>query len=139
MWEESTHNPSRRSIQQIGCRSQKLCMLRLKTRDAVKRSTQPVSCLKRPLVSQRPIHSNEVLRHENPLVSSATTVSPCYQNLKKRLKRQGLPKSNTPAPPTLPRRGIPQKRQIPNVKKVVAVASGKGGVGKSTISCMFFS
>ena len=30
-----------------------------------------------------------------------------------------------------------QKRPIPNVKKVVAVASGKGGVGKSTIAGMF--
>lgn len=27
-----------------------------------------------------------------------------------------------------------EKRQIPNVKHVVAVASGKGGVGKSTVA-----
>lgn len=31
-------------------------------------------------------------------------------------------------------RGLPQKRKIPNVKQVVVVASGKGGVGKSTVS-----
>lgn len=29
---------------------------------------------------------------------------------------------------------IGQKRKVPNVKKVIAVASGKGGVGKSTLS-----
>lgn len=35
----------------------------------------------------------------------------------------------------MPRRGGPiEKRHIPNVQKVVAVASGKGGVGKSTIA-----
>jgi len=35
----------------------------------------------------------------------------------------------------MPRRGGPiSKRPIPNVSKVVAVASGKGGVGKSTIA-----
>ncbi|KAG8986339.1 hypothetical protein FRB95_005354 [Tulasnella sp. JGI-2019a] len=35
----------------------------------------------------------------------------------------------------MPRRGgLPSKRPIPNVKRVVAVASGKGGVGKSTIA-----
>ena len=34
----------------------------------------------------------------------------------------------------MPRRGLPPKRGIPNVKKVIAVASGKGGVGKSTVA-----
>lgn len=33
-------------------------------------------------------------------------------------------------------RGLPQKRKIPNVKQVLIVASGKGGVGKSTVSGM---
>ena len=45
----------------------------------------------------------------------------------------GLPKR--PPPPTMPRKTGPiPKRPIPNVKKVVAVASGKGGVGKSTVA-----
>ncbi|RUS19998.1 P-loop containing nucleoside triphosphate hydrolase protein [Endogone sp. FLAS-F59071] len=37
-------------------------------------------------------------------------------------------------PPDVPRamRGLPQKRHIQGVKHVIAVASGKGGVGKST-------
>ncbi|PVI00978.1 P-loop containing nucleoside triphosphate hydrolase protein [Periconia macrospinosa] len=53
------------------------------------------------------------LQHENPL---------------------GLPRSG--APPQIPRmqRGLPQKRNINDVKKIVAVSSAKGGVGKSTIS-----
>ena len=38
----------------------------------------------------------------------------------------------------MPRRGGPiEKRPVPNVKRVVAVASGKGGVGKSTIAGAF--
>lgn len=46
----------------------------------------------------------------------------------------GLPRKG--APPTLPRaqRGLPQKRKIPNVNKIIAVSSAKGGVGKSTIA-----
>lgn len=46
--------------------------------------------------------------------------------------QQGLP-NHKPAP-TIPRaqRGLPKKVPITGVKKVVAVASGKGGVGKST-------
>lgn len=48
---------------------------------------------------------------------------------------QGLPRSGTP--PNLAarmKRGLPEKRPIPNVSKVVAVSSAKGGVGKSTIA-----
>lgn len=38
----------------------------------------------------------------------------------------------------LPRRGgLPSKRGIPHVKRVVLVASGKGGVGKSTVAGAF--
>ncbi|KAI9877744.1 MAG: hypothetical protein M1830_002940, partial [Pleopsidium flavum] len=46
----------------------------------------------------------------------------------------GLPLSN--APPQLPRRqrGLPEKRSIRDVQKVIAVSSAKGGVGKSTIA-----
>ncbi|KAL2815399.1 iron-sulfur protein IND1 [Aspergillus cavernicola] len=52
------------------------------------------------------------LQHENPL---------------------GLPRSGTP--PSFPRRrGLPEKRKIRDVKKVIAVSSAKGGVGKSTIA-----
>ncbi|KAI9827653.1 MAG: Iron-sulfur protein [Phylliscum demangeonii] len=53
------------------------------------------------------------LKHENPL---------------------GLPRSN--APPQMPRmqRGLPEKRSIEDVRKVIAVSSAKGGVGKSTIA-----
>ncbi|KAI8838889.1 nucleotide binding protein-like protein [Chytriomyces cf. hyalinus JEL632] len=49
----------------------------------------------------------------------------------------GLPtRINTPHPSTNPNitKGLPQRRTIPNVKKVIAVYSAKGGVGKSTTS-----
>ncbi|ERF71824.1 hypothetical protein EPUS_01739 [Endocarpon pusillum Z07020] len=57
--------------------------------------------------------TSRCLSHENPL---------------------GLPRKG--APPTLPRaqRGLPTKRKIPKVSKIVAVSSAKGGVGKSTIA-----
>ncbi|KAL2012434.1 hypothetical protein VTN00DRAFT_5152 [Thermoascus crustaceus] len=45
----------------------------------------------------------------------------------------GLPRSGTP-PPFPRRRGLPEKRKIRDVNKVVAVSSAKGGVGKSTIA-----
>jgi len=32
------------------------------------------------------------------------------------------------------RRGLPERRSIKNVKKVIAISSAKGGVGKSTIA-----
>ncbi|KAN0064352.1 hypothetical protein ACQY0O_002547 [Thecaphora frezii] len=67
--------------------------------------------------STRPFNSSSlVASHENPL---------------------GLPRNNDRRPPQMPRRsrgGVPEKRSIPYVKKVLAVSSGKGGVGKSTIS-----
>ncbi|KAL1306165.1 hypothetical protein AAFC00_004272 [Neodothiora populina] len=47
----------------------------------------------------------------------------------------GLPRSGTP--PNLAarmKRGLPEKRSIQDVKKVIAVSSAKGGVGKSTIA-----
>ncbi|KAJ7049465.1 P-loop containing nucleoside triphosphate hydrolase protein, partial [Mycena amicta] len=42
----------------------------------------------------------------------------------------GIPRPQIPRKST----GPPQKRVIPNVKRVLAVASGKGGVGKSTVA-----
>ncbi|TDL20245.1 P-loop containing nucleoside triphosphate hydrolase protein [Rickenella mellea] len=59
--------------------------------------------------------SSSVARHDNPL---------------------GLPRRTTAPSPTIPRRqsGLPKKRKIANVRRVVAVASGKGGVGKSTVA-----
>ena len=54
------------------------------------------------------------LQHENPL---------------------GLPKSGT-----IPRfqRGLPERRAVKDVKKVIAVSSAKGGVGKSTLAGLSF-
>ncbi|KAI8081903.1 P-loop containing nucleoside triphosphate hydrolase protein [Gilbertella persicaria] len=62
-------------------------------------------------IAKRSFSSCRVLLHENPL---------------------GLPRHKSP--PTIPRaqRGLPKKMPIANVKHVVVVASGKGGVGKST-------
>ncbi|KAI7852098.1 P-loop containing nucleoside triphosphate hydrolase protein [Circinella umbellata] len=63
------------------------------------------------LLQRRLFSACRTVAHENPL---------------------GLP--NHKKAPTIPRaqRGLPKKTPIPNVKNVVAVASGKGGVGKST-------
>jgi ATP-binding protein involved in chromosome partitioning len=36
-------------------------------------------------------------------------------------------------------RGLPERRQIKDVKKVIAVSSAKGGVGKSTIAGPYIS
>ncbi|KAF2453713.1 P-loop containing nucleoside triphosphate hydrolase protein [Lineolata rhizophorae] len=64
-------------------------------------------------MQRRFLSTYRALQHENPL---------------------GLPRSSTP--PQMPRmqRGLPEKRNIREVKKVVAVSSAKGGVGKSTIA-----
>ncbi|KAF7367488.1 P-loop containing nucleoside triphosphate hydrolase protein [Mycena sanguinolenta] len=73
-----------------------------------------MACATRRL-SSRWFSSSAFRCHENPL---------------------GLPRSTGPnSPPQMPRRAGPiQKRSIPNVKRVVAVVSGKGGVGKSTVA-----
>ena len=39
-----------------------------------------------------------------------------------------------PAPPALPARGVPRPKLLAQIGRVVAVASGKGGVGKSTVA-----
>ena len=64
-------------------------------------------------MTRRLFSTFRLLQHENPL---------------------GLPRSS--GPPELPRRqrGLPQQRNIRDVRKVIAVSSAKGGVGKSTIA-----
>lgn len=36
-------------------------------------------------------------------------------------------------------RGVPKQKAIPGVKQVIVVASGKGGVGKSTTAGIMFT
>lgn len=75
-------------------------------------STPWRSIVFRNKTSHRLFSLSSTVNHENPL---------------------GLPRRG-PAP-QMPRKGGPvEKRSIPNVNKVLAVASGKGGVGKSTIA-----
>ena len=47
-----------------------------------------------------------------------------------------MPRAGTRPPPSIPRaqRGLPQKRKLRHVSKVIAVSSAKGGVGKSTLA-----
>ncbi|WRT69541.1 uncharacterized protein IL334_006528 [Kwoniella shivajii] len=65
--------------------------------------------------ASRLIHTSRSIRsHENPL---------------------GIPRRNPNPAPTIPRRGAPpSKSRIKGVKQIVVVASGKGGVGKSTVA-----
>jgi ATP-binding protein involved in chromosome partitioning len=37
----------------------------------------------------------------------------------------------------LMRKGLPKKQSLPGVQDIIIVASGKGGVGKSTISSLY--
>lgn len=62
------------------------------------------------ITSSRVLHTLRSLQHENPL---------------------GLPRTGS-----IPRmqRGLPERRKIKDVAKVVAVSSAKGGVGKSTVA-----
>ncbi|CDK24846.1 unnamed protein product [Kuraishia capsulata CBS 1993] len=46
----------------------------------------------------------------------------------------GIPRKSSQAPQIPSRGGLPVRQKIPGVKKIVVVASGKGGVGKSTVS-----
>ena len=79
--------------------------------------------------------TTRLTRHENPLVAKLMETRN-VSSLKGFFLCQGLPRKPRP-PPQIPRRGGPiERRPIANVKKVVAVASGKGGVGKSTIAGM---
>ncbi|PYH37602.1 nucleotide binding protein, partial [Aspergillus piperis CBS 112811] len=64
------------------------------------------------MLGKRLFSTFRCLQHDNPL---------------------GLPRSGTP-PSLRSRRGLPEKRKIRDVKKVIAVSSAKGGVGKSTIA-----
>ncbi|OXG20801.1 MRP family ATP-binding protein [Cryptococcus neoformans Tu259-1] len=81
----------------------------------MQRPLLPLASLRPLLHPQRTLHvSARVRSHENPL---------------------GIPKRNPNPPPTIPRRGAPpQKSKIRGVKQIVVVASGKGGVGKSTVA-----
>jgi ATP-binding protein involved in chromosome partitioning len=48
---------------------------------------------------------------------------------------QGIPRREANPAPVIPRRGAPpSKSRIRGVQRVITVASGKGGVGKSTVA-----
>lgn len=64
------------------------------------------------LRSIRQFHFTSRRFHENPL---------------------GLPRKDAPEMPRM-LRGLPVRQKIPNVGKIILVSSGKGGVGKSTVS-----
>lgn len=111
-------------------------------------------------ISQRYLSTSHCLQadgHENPLVRCKPTPTARLHstNLDKSpsltLSHQGLPRSGTP--PNIAARmkrgksariadinlsltmpGLPEKRPVPNVGRVVAVSSAKGGVGKSTLA-----
>jgi hypothetical protein len=88
------------------------------------RSTAKMSLILMPIVGSgsrgccinaRAIHSTAITAsHENPL---------------------GIPRREANPAPVIPRRGAPpSKSRIRGVQRVITVASGKGGVGKSTVA-----
>jgi len=101
-------------------------------------------------VPTRGVARSRVLRHENPLVRT-TFSGPdrcgyvglgCAPALFGIVTIQGLPLKRPPPPSAAAAnklaeraaRGLPQQVPIAGVKHVIAVASGKGGVGKTTTS-----
>lgn len=69
--------------------------------------------------------------HENPLVSLLRSRRDCEPSS----HTQGIPRHDPNPAPTIPRRGAPPvKSRIKGVRQIVVVASGKGGVGKSTVA-----
>lgn len=79
------------------------------------RAIHPAALVRGPPPLHRAIHAcRTVQSHDNPL---------------------GIPRRDPNPAPQMPRRGGPPKKtKIPGVKHVIAVASGKGGVGKSTVA-----
>ncbi len=64
-------------------------------------------------------------------VRSVTAVLTAHSE---RARPQPKPPSRPPHTETPPRAGAPERQGPPGVKAVIAVASGKGGVGKSTVA-----
>ena len=82
--------------------------------------------------NRRFLNISALSRHATPSVSSptaATRHTRCLTLPSQRNLGDG-PDFKT----FMPTKGIPPKRGIPNVKRVVAVSSAKGGVGKSTVA-----
>jgi hypothetical protein len=75
---------------------------------------------RRCCINARAMHSTvRTASHENPL---------------------GIPRREANPAPVIPRRGAPpSKSRIRGVQRVITVASGKGGVGKSTVAGGRFS
>src|SRR6476659_201899 len=58
----------------------------------------------------------------------------CVSSARRRPARAESPRDHTEGRPMHPHGQPPQKIALPGVKNVLAVASGKGGVGKSTVA-----
>jgi len=72
--------------------------------------------------------TQEVLRHISGRITSALSAVPGIKHV---AVHGGQPQGTAPQPPPV---AAPAQTPLPGVQRVIAVASGKGGVGKSTVA-----
>jgi len=90
------------------------------------------------LVSDIQIDGNKIsfnLKVSNPALHNKKRIEDaCIHHLKLRVSDIIDANINIQALPKETERPVEQRKMLPNVKKIIAISSGKGGVGKSTVA-----